>query len=77
MIDYESPEAPYLQVAAILRQRIADGTYTRRLPSTRDLTQEFGIADVTGRKALAVLVDAGEAVRSPGRGTYVAKPGGE
>lgn len=71
MIDYESATPPYQQVAAILRERIKMGTYTRRLPSARDLVAEFGVAQVTARKALAVLVEAGEAERSPGRGTYV------
>lgn len=71
MIDRDSPVPPYRQVAAILRQRIEDGTYTRRLPSARDLMGEFGIAQLTARKALQVLVDDGAAELSPGMGYYV------
>lgn len=76
MIDHESATPVYRQVAAILRERIAAGTYQpgRRLPSVRDLTQEFGIAQLTGRKALRVLVDEGIAEMSPGMGTYVKEP---
>jgi len=73
MIDYDSATPVYRQVAAILRERIAEGTYQpgRRLPSGRDLVQEFGIAQLTARKALKVLVDEGTAEMTPGMGTYV------
>jgi GntR family transcriptional regulator len=73
MIDYESATPVYRQVAAVLRQRIESGTYQpgRRLPSITGLVQEFGIAQLTARKALRVLVDDGLAEMSPGMGTYV------
>lgn len=73
MIDYESSTPVYRQVAAILRERVEAGTYApgKRLPSVRDLVQEFGIAQLTARKALRVLVDDGIAEMSPGMGTYV------
>lgn len=75
-IDHESAIPVYRQVAAILKERIDAGTYQpgRRLPSVRDLVQEFGIAQLTGRKALRVLVDDGLAEMSPGMGTYVKAP---
>ena len=77
MIDYESATPVYRQVAAILRGRIEDGTYQagRRLPSITGLVQEFGIAQLTARKALHVLVEDGVAEMSPGMGTYVKAPG--
>ena len=73
MIDHDSAVPVYRQVAGILRERIEAGTYQpgRRLPSVRDLVQEFGIAQLTGRKALKVLVDEGTATMTPGMGTYV------
>jgi DNA-binding GntR family transcriptional regulator len=75
-VDHESATPVYRQVAAILRGRIEAGTYQpgRRLPSVRDLVQEFGIAQLTARKALRVLVDDGIAEMSPGMGTYVKAP---
>jgi GntR family transcriptional regulator len=75
MIDYDGAVPVYRQVAAILKERVAAGTYQpgRRLPSARDLVQEFGIAQLTARKALKVLVDDGTAEMSPGMGTYVRK----
>jgi GntR family transcriptional regulator len=70
-IDPESPLAPYRQVAAILRERIEDGTYTSRLPSIADLTQEFGIARTTAAKALRLLAAEGLAEVSEGMGYFV------
>lgn len=76
-IDHEAATPVYRQVAAILAERVRAGTYQpgRRLPSVRDLVQEFGIAQLTARKALRVLVDDGTAEMSPGMGTFVKTPG--
>lgn len=73
MVDHDSAVPVYVQVAAILRKGIKDGTYPpgRRLPSVTTLMQEYGIASVTARKALRVLVDEGLAESSPGIGTFV------
>ena len=72
-IDRSSPVAPYQQVAAWLRARILSGDLEpgARLPSAAGLSQEFGVALMTSRKALAVLVEAGYAYRSVGMGTFV------
>lgn len=76
MVDYEGPVPVYRQVAAVLRGRIEAGTYLpgRRLPSVRGLVEEFGVAQLTARKALRVLVDEGLAEMTPGMGTYVREP---
>lgn len=73
MIDHESAVPVYRQVAAILRGRVESGEYPpgRRLPSVRGLVQEFGVAELTARKALRVLVDEGTAEMTPGMGTFV------
>ena len=73
MINYESAVAPYRQVAAILRERIAVGRYApgTRLPSINDLVQEFGVARTTAGKALRLLVEDGLAEISQGMGFYV------
>jgi len=76
VVNYESAQAPYRQVAAILRDRIETGRYPAgmRLPSINDLVQEFGIARVTAGKALRLLVAEGLAEMSPGMGFYVSTP---
>jgi DNA-binding GntR family transcriptional regulator len=73
MIDYDSPVAPYRQVAGILRARIESGDLGpgSRLPSIATLTQEYGVARTTAAKALRLLVDEGLAEMSPGMGTFV------
>ena len=75
-LDRDSPEPPYLQVAAILRARIKSGELPprRRLPSIAGLVQEYGIARTTAAKALKVLVDEGLAEVVHGMGTYVRAP---
>lgn len=73
VIDYESAEPPYRQLASILRARIEAGEITARLPGEKALTQEFGMALATVRKAVKVLRDDGLVRTVPGWGTYVIK----
>ena len=72
-IDRASSVAPYRQIAGWLRSRIDSGELGAgdRLPSAVDLAEQFGVAVLTGRKALGVLVDEGIAYRSIGMGTYI------
>lgn len=70
---------PWRRVAEDLRDKITSGEYAPgdRLPSAVTLHQEHGIAVLTARKALRLLVDDGLAVMIPGMGTYVAPGPGE
>jgi DNA-binding GntR family transcriptional regulator len=70
-VDRFSGVAPYRQIAAQLRARIESGELTDRLPSATGISQETGVAILTARKALRVLVDDGLARISPGMGAYV------
>ena len=71
IIDPDSAQPPYRQLAAILRALIADGTYTSRLPGERDLATEYGLALGTVRKAIALLRDEGLVETTPGWGSSV------
>jgi len=73
MISRDDPRPAYEQLAAILRARIESGGITGRLPSERDLQQEFGIAPMTSRKAIRLLADEGLVTTVPGRGTFLAR----
>lgn len=73
MVDPNSPEHVYEQVARILRERVADGTWTGRLPSEGDIAGELGVARNTVRRAVAALVDEEVLVVIRGRGVFVAK----
>ena len=68
--------APYEQIAAEIRQRIKSGKLRPgdRVPSTRALVQEFGVAMATATKVLGVLQQDGLVHSRPGVGTVVGAP---
>src|SRR3546814_6571626 len=63
----------YLQLSTLMRRRISVGEWPRdmRLPALEELMQEFGVARVTVRQALALLEGEGLVTRKQGRGTFV------
>ena len=69
----DDSRAPYLQVADDLRQEIRAGAIQPgdRLPSTRELMDRYGIANMTVQAALRVLRDEGLIYSQPGRGSFV------
>ncbi|GAA3185555.1 MULTISPECIES: GntR family transcriptional regulator [Streptomyces] len=70
----ERPDPPYLRIAAALRRRIENGELAPgdRVPATRRLARESGVALATATKALAVLRQEG-LIHATGRtGTVVA-----
>lgn len=64
---------PSEQVAGHLRDAIQRGEFAPhdRLPSQRQLAQEYGIAQMTARRALDLLAEEGLVVAQPGRGHFV------
>src|SRR6478736_10014280 len=67
-------ESSSAQIAAEIRRRIRSGELAAgdRVPSTRQLTRDFGVAMATATKALAVLRRDGLVRALPGIGTVVA-----
>ena len=70
-LDPDSPVPLYEQLAAVLRGEIESGRITSRLPSEPSLVQEYGVSRGTVRRAVALLIEAGYAKVSRGRGTFV------
>jgi len=70
---HDSPIPRYLQLADLMRQRIARGQWGQghRLPSLEELVAEFGVARVTVRQAIDVLTREGLVSPQQGRGTFV------
>jgi DNA-binding GntR family transcriptional regulator len=73
MIVPDREGAAYRQLASVLRDRIRNGELPpgRRMPSEKDLHDEFGLARETIRRALAVLRQEGLIEVRQGHGTYV------
>ncbi|WP_406062329.1 TetR/AcrR family transcriptional regulator C-terminal domain-containing protein [Streptomyces sp. NBC_01077] len=69
-------QPPYLVIAAELRRRVQVGELSPgdRMPSTRAITREWGVAMATATKALAVLRQEGLVRPEPGVGTVVVTP---
>jgi DNA-binding GntR family transcriptional regulator len=71
-IDHGSSTPLYMQLAALLRAQIEDGTITTRLPSVKTLSQEHGVSHITAERALTTLRDDGLITAVIGKGYYVA-----
>jgi DNA-binding transcriptional regulator YhcF (GntR family) len=67
---------PYLRIVDDIKRRIADGRLRTgdRVPSTRQLARDRGVALATAAKALTVLAQEGVVVAEPRVGTRVARP---
>jgi DNA-binding GntR family transcriptional regulator len=74
MIDKESGTPPWQQVAAIIRQRVIDGTYPpgTKIPSALALSGEFAVNRATITKAVNQLKAEGVLTAVAGWGTSVA-----
>ncbi|GLW08490.1 hypothetical protein Misp01_36200 [Microtetraspora sp. NBRC 13810] len=78
------PDAPrmrrkvalYQQIAGELAGRIRAGEFrpNRAIPSEKKLMQEYGVAKVTARQAVAHLRELGYVFTVSHRGTYVTQP---
>ena len=68
-----SPIPRYVQLAEVLRERIARGQWRagEKLPSLEALVREFDVARVTVRQAVDVLAREGLLSPERGRGTFV------
>ncbi|MFD8544654.1 TetR/AcrR family transcriptional regulator C-terminal domain-containing protein [Streptomyces sp. NPDC059649] len=67
-------DPPYLRIVGEIRRRITDGELAPgdRVPSTRQISKEWGVALATATKALAALAREGLVEARPRVGTVVA-----
>lgn len=75
--DPRGPDLIYMQVADHIEARIEQGELSpgQRLPSERDLAEEYGVAYMTIRRAIRELREQRGLVRSVhGKGTFVTRP---
>jgi GntR family transcriptional regulator len=76
LIDKESATPFYLQLKRLIESQVASGTLQphSRIPSERELSEQFGISRMTARRALLELTREGRIYTSVGKGTFVAEP---
>lgn len=75
VIDFDPTRPKWVQIADVLRTRIASGQYPpRTMISEVRLEQEFGVARTTVRKVTAALRAEGLITTTPGMGSFVAEP---
>lgn len=76
VIEWRLNQPKWLQVADIIKDRIADGEYLvdTPVPSEHQIVQEFGVARGTARKVLERLREEGVLYSVRGLGTFVAPP---
>ncbi|MBT2404423.1 MULTISPECIES: GntR family transcriptional regulator [unclassified Streptomyces] len=69
-------QPPYLRIADVLRQRIAEHEWTvgDRLPSRAQIAEECGVGENVVRRAQELLISQGVLEGRTGSGTYVAEP---
>jgi GntR family transcriptional regulator len=80
MSDLDRTRPVWRQVAAVIAERIADGTYPvgSKVPSVVELSTEFGVAASTAQKVFAHLKAEGLIRTEVGLGSFVAdRPAGE
>lgn len=79
MIDREGPVYVYVQIADEIRARISSGALKAgdTAPSLSDITEQWGVASATARRAIRQLQDEGLVHSMRGRGTFVGPPGTE
>jgi len=75
-INQHDPKPPYRQIADDLRAAIQRGELQPgdRLPSIRELTEQYGVTHITADQALRVLRSEGLVDVRRGKGSYVRQP---
>jgi len=70
-LDHDSPVPLYEQLGALLRAQIDAGRISVRVPSELTLVQRYGVSRGTAHRAVMILVEAGYARISRGKGTFI------
>jgi GntR family transcriptional regulator len=75
-LDKESGVPLHVQLKTVLCQQITSGRFPAhaRLPSERELCEQYGVSRITVRRALSEMAHEGLVYSSVGKGTYVSPP---
>lgn len=72
-LDPRDPTPLWAQLAAMLRRRLADGTYSEGFPTEMELVAGFGVSRATVREAIRRLREEGLLDTRRGSGTFVVR----
>ncbi|MEV1054339.1 GntR family transcriptional regulator [Streptomyces sp. NPDC049887] len=76
MMEYDPTRPKWVQIADVIRERIASGEYPpRHRLSEMQMEEEFDVARITVRKATAALRDEGLITTAHGMGSFVTDQG--
>ena len=73
-LDHDSVTPLYAQLAAVLRGQIERGELSGRLPTVKDLQQQYEVAQGTAERAYKILKNEGLVASGQGRGYFVVPP---
>ena len=74
VIDPDSAVPPYEQVAKMMRDEIAQGAMTGRIPSIHTIAEHHRVSHRVAARALEILKGEGVIVNVPGEGEFVRNP---
>lgn len=70
-LDYKSAIPLHVQLKDIIEHNVAMGIYKNRIPSERQIMEEFNVSRSTVREAINMLVREGILEKIHGKGTYI------
>lgn len=70
-LDVRNPIPLHVQLKEILRKEIEKGHYTEKIPSERELMDQFSVSRTTVREAVSALVREGVLEKIHGKGTFI------
>jgi DNA-binding GntR family transcriptional regulator len=76
-MEIDRTRAMWPQIAAVIIERIKDGTYPpgAKVPSVVQVATEFGVVNSTAQRAMEAVRAEGLTRSEKGMGTYVLRPG--
>jgi DNA-binding transcriptional regulator YhcF (GntR family) len=74
VIDPDSAVPPYEQVAKMMRDEIAQGAMTGRIPSVHTIAEHHHVSHRVAARALEILKGEGMIIDVPGEGEFVRHP---
>lgn len=71
MVNFESPMPLHIQLKEFIKKEIVEGNYVEKIPSERELMEQFSISRSTVRESVNHLVQEGVLEKIHGKGTFI------